>query len=146
MNEGDAFPLGADSRRLIDEAEARGPTTFEGGVEVVDGETDVMNARAARGDKLADGGSGVGRFEELDERIAGSKANDARTIGVIEGYLFQLENVSIERQDGIEVADGDADMGDRGTATGRMIHRKFFSGAFRPGAMYNQGSANRRLK
>ena len=58
MQEGDSFSLGADARRLVDEPNAVRAAALERAVEIVDGETDVMNARPAFGDELAIGESG----------------------------------------------------------------------------------------
>ena len=44
MNEGDSFAFGADSRALVNQLDPVRAASIERGVEVVDGETHVMNA------------------------------------------------------------------------------------------------------
>src|SRR5512140_2984473 len=107
MEKRDTFPLGTDARGLVDEAEAGGPTARERTVEVVHGEADVMDARAASGDEFADGRvRGIG-FEELDEGLAGFEPGDLRTVRVVEVDLVQAEQVAVERKDVVERAHGD---------------------------------------
>ena len=55
MEERDAFLFRADAGGLVDEANAGGSTTLQCGIEVVDGEANVMNPGAAFGDEPADG-------------------------------------------------------------------------------------------
>jgi hypothetical protein len=55
VEEGDALALGAEPGRLIDEADTGGAAAVQCAFDVVDGETDVMEAGAALGDELADG-------------------------------------------------------------------------------------------
>lgn len=55
MQECDVLAFGTESRLFVDEANARCSAPVEGGVEIVDDETDVMNARSSFGDELADG-------------------------------------------------------------------------------------------
>jgi len=55
MQESDGLALGANSRLLVDETNTRGAAALENGAEVIDDKTDVVDARAALGDELADG-------------------------------------------------------------------------------------------
>ena len=55
VQERDTFPLGAEPRRFVDQPNAGLAAARERTVEIVDREADVMDARAAFGDELADG-------------------------------------------------------------------------------------------
>lgn len=137
MDEGDALTFGADSGSLIDQSEAGGAAAVEGGIDVVDGEADVMDSGTSGGYEFADWGRGVTGFEKLDQRIPGGKSGDARAIGVVEFDVSQPQDVSVKGKDGFEVPHRDADVGD-GRATGSIIHRRIFPVHFWPVAMYNQ--------
>lgn len=55
MQESDGLALGANSRLLVDETDTRGAAALENGGEVIDDKADVMDARTALGDELANG-------------------------------------------------------------------------------------------
>ena len=122
MQERDTFPFGAESWRIVDEAHAGGTAPGEGVVEVIDGETDVMNAGSAGGDELANRGVGSPGFKQLDEGFAGTEAGDPGAVGVGEWHLWHAEDVTIEGQDVVEGAYGDADVGDTRGAAGNEGH------------------------
>lgn len=116
MQEGDPLPFGPEAWVLVNEADAGRATPGEGALQVVDGEAEVMDPRTALGDEFPDGGLGDLRFEQFDERFAGSQPHDAGAVGVIEGDLGHPEDLAIEGQDGFEGRDGDADVGEAGPA------------------------------
>jgi len=58
------------------------------------------------------------RSADKRERIARSEASDRRSVGVIERYLGQAEDVTIERQNLIEGTDRDSDVRESRSATG----------------------------
>ena len=117
MEERDTFPLGAEPGRLVDEPETCRPASRERTVQVVDGEADVMDAGAAFGDELADGGFGVQGLEQLDEGVAGIETSDASTVGVVERDLGETEQIAVEGKNLVERAHGDSNVGDAsGTA------------------------------
>jgi hypothetical protein len=82
VQEGDPLSLGANARRLVDQAKPGGTAAIQHGIEVVHGEADVMDAGAAARDELSDGGLGSVRLEQLDEGLAGLEADDRRTVGI----------------------------------------------------------------
>jgi hypothetical protein len=110
-----AFPLGADSGRLVDQADAGGTAARERGVDVVDSEANVMDSWPPRVQKLGDRSARFPRFEELDERLAGRESDDGRAVGVIEWNDGESEYVAVKRNGVGERADGDADMGNTGS-------------------------------
>src|SRR6478672_8637794 len=112
MQEGDALAFRADPRPLVDEAQPRGAAPFEGAVQVVHREADVVDAGTALREELRDGRLLVGRFEELDERLAGRQPGDAGSVRVVERDGGQAEDVAVERQDLVEGTDGEPDVGD----------------------------------
>ena len=117
MQERDTFPLGAEPGRFIDQPNAGLATTLERTVEIVDRKADVMDARAAFGDELADGCVRMLGLEQLDEGVTGRKAGDVRTIGVVERHDGEAEQIAVEWKNVVERAHGDSDVGNaRGTA------------------------------
>jgi thioredoxin 1 len=122
MYEGNALPLRPEARRFVDESNSGRAAAVEGGIEVVDGETDVVDARAARGHEFADWRGGILRFEELNQRIARRQTLDPGPVGVVESNVLQLQDIPIEREDRIEVAHGDADVRDGSSPLGWLGH------------------------
>ena len=68
MQKSDALSFGARARGVVYEHDAGGATASEGGVGVIDGETDMMKSRTAFLDKLSDGRLRRGRLEQFDQR------------------------------------------------------------------------------
>ena len=122
MQKGDALALRPQSRCLVDELDAVRSTAGEGAIEILHRETNVMNAGAALGEELPDGGFGLVWFQQLDQRFPGRKSHDTRTIGVIERGFGHPEDVAIEGDDRREGFHGDAEMGDAGSAWGWRSH------------------------
>src|SRR5512146_543544 len=113
MQERNALTLGSDPGRLVDQPQPMLPATGEGGVEIVDRKADVVDARAALGDEPGDWRIGGFRLEQLDERLAGREAYDARTVGIGQRDLGQPKHVAIERQTLGQRAHGNSDVGNR---------------------------------
>jgi len=123
MQERDAFLFRADSGGFIDESDASGPASLESSVEIVDGETDVMDARTTLLDESCDRRIRRFCFEKLDERLAGGDSGDARAVSIVERDLWEIEDVAVERQNLVENAYRDADMGEtRSTRGGWHAH------------------------
>jgi hypothetical protein len=87
VDEGDTFAFGADSRGFVDQAKAGGSAAREGGVEVIDGETDMMESWTAFLEEPTDGAIGIAGLEELDESVAGGDGADRGAIGIVERNL-----------------------------------------------------------
>ena len=96
MQEGDALAFGADAGFRIDEDDASGPAAGEGGIEVADGEAEVMDARATLVDELRDGRTGNRGLEQFDQRVAGAVSGDSGPIGIGEHGVFESEDVAKE--------------------------------------------------
>lgn len=122
MEEGNALSFGTKPRGFVDEPDAGGSASTERAFDVVDGEADVVNARSAFGDELADWGVVRACLEQLDQGVAGREARDVRAIGVVEGNVGKLEDVAVEGQDCVEVGDGYADVSDAGAAGSSGSH------------------------
>lgn len=122
MEKGDTFPLGTLARHVVDQADTGEAAAFEGTVEVVDREADVMDARASFGDELADWRGRVVRREELDERLAGGESGDSGTIGVVEVDRRETEQVAVEGEHVVERAHGDPHVGDSRCTAGYVSH------------------------
>ena len=83
---------------LVDQPDAVRAAALERGVEIVDGEADVMNARARAWRRTCRSASpGDFGLQELDERRTGGQADDLRAVGVVERHVGQPEHVAIER-------------------------------------------------
>ena len=97
MQEGDTFPVGAEPGRFIDQPKAGRAATRERTVEIVDCEADVMDAGAAFGDELADGCVRMLGLEQFHEGVTGCEAGDARSVGVVERDVAEIEQIAVER-------------------------------------------------
>jgi len=120
MQKSDPLSFGADTWRLVDETDAGGATAREGRVQIVDDEADVMNPRSSFGDELSDWRVRRVGLEQLDECVTGGESGDARSIGIVERHVGQLQHVAIEWKELVEPAHGDADMGDPRAAARRL--------------------------
>ena len=122
MDEGDSLAFGAETRDLVDEADAGGPAFVECAIEVVDGKADMMDTGAAFGDKLADRGLAGAGLQEFDEGIPGGESGNARSVGVVERDVGKVENIAVEWQDRVELGDSHADVRDAGAAGNGESH------------------------
>ena len=128
MKEGDTLTFRTEARRSVDETHTGLAAPLEGAVEIVNGKTDVVDARSALGDELADGSaSGVG-LQQLDERFPGLHAGDARTIRVVERHFGHPEDVSVEGKDLVEGFHRDAHVGDASGAAWKIGHVGWLEG------------------
>jgi|SRR5688572_23381896 len=118
MQERDAFLLRTDPRGLVDETDTGRPASLERGIQVLDRKAQVVDPGASFLDEPRNRRVGYLGFEELDERLTGREAGDAGAVGVVERDLRHLEDVAVERQDLIESADRNADMGEARSSTG----------------------------
>ena len=122
MDERDSLAFGADARRLVDEPEAGVAAAAESGIEVVHGETDVMDPGSPGGHELADRGRGIFRFEQLHQRVAGGKSRNPGSVRIVKRDVLELEYTSIEGKNRFQVADGDANVRDGGASAGWLGH------------------------
>ena len=83
MQERDAFLFRANSGGFVDEADASGPASLESGVEIFDGEADVVDARTALLDEASDRRIRHLCLEQLDEWVAGGESSYSRPVGVV---------------------------------------------------------------
>ena len=118
MKERDSLLLRADTRGLVDEANAGCATSVESSVEVVDGEANMVNTGATFGDIAPNRRFRGFSFEQFNERFASGKAGNRCTVGVVERHFWQIEYVAIERQDLFEGPHRDSDVCDAGSPTG----------------------------
>ena len=122
MQKGDPLALCTKSGNFVDETDASRFAARQRTVDIINGETDVMDSRTASGDELANRGIGSPGFEEFDQGLSGCEAGDTRAIGVIERNIRHAEDVAVEWKDLIERTDGKADMGNAGTAWCGICH------------------------
>lgn len=118
MKEDDPLAFRADPGCFVDQPDAGCAATRECGIDVVHRKTHVMDPRTAPSDEATDRRIRVLGLQELDERIAGNQADDARAIGVIEWHDRKAEYVTIKRKGIAKGRHGDADMCNAGAAWG----------------------------
>ena len=118
MQEGDAFAFGADAGRLVDQPQSGCSAARKRPVEVVHGETHVMDAGAPLGHELPDGRVlGLG-FEQLNQRFSGSDTRDGGAIGIVERNFGHSEDITIQGHERIEGLHSDPYVCDARAATG----------------------------
>ena len=122
MEKGYTIPFGAEAWYFVDEPNAGVLASCESAVEVVNGETNMVDARSAFGDELADWTIGGFRFEEFDERVTGVDGRNARPVSIVERHFGHAEQVAVEGKDVVERSHGDADVGNSGRASVRVGH------------------------
>jgi hypothetical protein len=84
MDEGDSLAFGADSWGLVDQSKPYGPAARQYSIEVIDGETDMMESWTTFLEKPADRSIGIAGLEQLDERVTSRHGGNGSTVGVIE--------------------------------------------------------------
>ena len=127
----------------IDRQDAGGATSGEGGIEVVDGEAEMMDAGAAFLDELGDGRAVHRRFKQFDQGVTGGVAGDSCAIGIGEWGVGQAEQVMQQRPECVVGPDGEADVGDRGPAASRCGSWADRPGRTRPWRGWRGGSIAR---
>src|SRR3954451_13239746 len=105
MEEGDALAVGSRHPAPMQEAEAPCSEVLQRGVEIVDGETDVVDAAAAAGEKLRDGRVLRRGLEKLDAAFSHGKKRRSHFLG---GNLLPMRLREPERAINVErVVNGD---------------------------------------
>ena len=112
MKKSDPFSFGSNARRLVDKSESGGATSVQHRIEIVDGETNVMNTGATLGDELANRTLRRLGLEEFNERLSGNEPGNASAICVIERRFAKAEHIAIKGKNLVERPHGNADMGD----------------------------------
>jgi hypothetical protein len=123
VEESDPLALRAYPGTFIDQANARRAAPIERGVEIIDGKADVVDAGSALCDKPPDGRVVRASLQQFHERASAVEPGDSSTIGIIERNLGHGEHVAVERQDLVEHAHRNANVGDAGAAASGRIHR-----------------------
>ena len=118
VDERDSLALGTNAGGLVDQPKPDGPATQQRGVEVIDGETDVMKPWTVLLEEPADRPPGSARLEQFDERVTGRHGGDRGAVGVVERYFREPKHITVERQCIGKPAYGDADMSDTGPREG----------------------------
>ena len=107
MDEGDARAVQADPRLLIDHLEAVSPRVGDRLLDVRHGDGDVVQARPALGQKLADRGVVAQRLQKLDLGLAGAQKGGLQPVLLIGGAMRQLgaESRRVEPDRSVQVVD-----------------------------------------
>jgi len=120
VEKSDSFSLRSHTWCFIDQLDPPRTAAGEGAVQILDGEADVMEAWSATVDESRDRGVGGVRLEQLDERVAGREAGDVSTVRILERMIVEAEEISIERKQLVDRANGDSNVRDaRSTTSGR---------------------------
>lgn len=122
VEESNALSFGPKARDLVDEDDVGGPTTIECGIEIVDGETQVMDTGSAFVEELRNRGVGAVWLEQFDKRIAGGITGNACTIRIAERHVGQSEDIVQERAQRVERRDGETNVCNAGAAAGLGGH------------------------
>ena len=125
MKEGNSLPLRAESGSLIDESDAGLATAVQHVVQVVHGETDVMDTGTAFRDELSNGRAVRLPFEKFYERFATRDSGNAGTIGVVQGYFRHQQHITQEWQQLVDGTHSESDMGNARTAALDFRHVDF---------------------
>lgn len=83
----------------------------ESKLEIVDPVADVMDPRAAPGQKAADRRIGFKWFEQFDIGVAERQMDDARSVRCLGATHGNTEHVSVKCEGGFDVRHGDSDVG-----------------------------------
>ena len=98
MQESDSLTFRPNAGFLVDKLYAGLPTAIEHPVEVVHREADVMNARSALRYEARDRRGGIVSLKKLHQWLAGAQAHNVRTVGILEWYLGQSQDITEERK------------------------------------------------
>lgn len=98
MQKSDPLAFCSDPGRFVDHPDSSRATSRHRSIEVIHRKTDVMDSRSAFGDEPGDGRVRGYGFQELDQRLAGNKADDARAVCVVKRCDRQAEYVAIKGQ------------------------------------------------
>src|SRR6267143_1649961 len=112
MQERDAPAPGTAARHVVDEPVTRGPAALERSVEIGHPVADMVDSRAAPGEKLRHRTRGVAGLEQLDLRVAQGEADDRRAIGGFGTPRLEAQDVPVKGQGEGDARHGNADMGD----------------------------------
>src|SRR5438105_6067181 len=112
MNERDEGALGAGSRLFIHQLHAAGLELLEDGADVFNPKRDVVKTGAALVDVLRDGRVGRRRLQQFQTRLPCRDEMGANTLrrDLLRHFDVEAERIAIERQRGVEIFDGDADV------------------------------------
>ena len=123
MDESDLEPEEPLSRLLVDQIRAGGGEAIELGPDVVDLVGDMVHARPAAGEELADGGLVTERREQLDPAGADEHGRGLDALVFHNGAVLELgaeqTDVGLERL--VQVMDGHAEMVNAAGLHGSML-------------------------
>jgi hypothetical protein len=81
---------------FVHQADTRVAATLQSGVEVIDREADVMDARSSLFKELSDWRVGFIRFEQFNQGLAGGEPADPGSVAVGKLGLGHSEDIAIE--------------------------------------------------
>jgi hypothetical protein len=112
MQESDAMTTSAGPGQVVNKLKALRATAGQRRIEVGDAVTDMVNARAALGEKFRDRGIFTERFEELDLSTLELQVDDAGPVGFFGSANGDVEDVAVERQRRFDISHSDANVRD----------------------------------
>lgn len=114
MDKGNPAAAGANAWLVVDQGVARGPATGQCRLQVGNAVADVVNAGSPAGQKPADRGIGLQRFEELDFRIAEVQMDDPGTVGHLRSPGTEAKDVAVKGARCLNAGHGNSDVGNSG--------------------------------
>lgn len=96
VQKGDAFPLGANARLLVDQTNTAIAASGQRSVQIVHRKADVMDAGTAAFEESADRRVGRVGLQKLYQGVAGLEAADPGAIAVSQLGLGHSEDIAIK--------------------------------------------------
>lgn len=96
MKEGNTFPLGARTRRVVDQPDFRRATARQRGVQIFDREAEMVDRRPALRHETSDRRICRSRLQELYQSVACGVRGDVGSIQVLDADRNQAKNIAIE--------------------------------------------------
>ena len=114
VNERDAAPSGPNAGFVVDQSVAACAACGERLIEVADAIADVMDPGTAPGEELRDWRVLPERLEQFHLGLAEVQVYDARSVNFVRTACLHAEHIAVEGEGGVDVGDGDPDVGNRG--------------------------------
>lgn len=122
MQEGDSLSFSANAGCFVDKPKTGVTAFLEHAVEVVHGETDVMDTRPSFCDVFPDRRIVGLRFEQLYQGFTGSETDNGGAVGIPQGNLGHFQHIAQDRQQLVDGAHSHPDVGDARAAANGFGH------------------------
>jgi hypothetical protein len=96
MKERDSFSFRPQTGMLVYESDVSVPASLHGGVQIIDREADMVDARPALFQELSDRRVRLVCLEEFNQGVTGDKPADPGTIAIAKLSFRHSKNIAIE--------------------------------------------------